>query len=246
VKRRSVILIALLVAGVLVVAPMSEDVVSWLRGFLEFYSGVFALLSMTAATVAGVLAAHRAPGARFRILIQGAHRAAAVMTIGFLVAHVLLKVMEAHASVLDVVIPFAGGRDPLFYIGLGTIASDVFILVMATGLLRGRFVARTRPWQWRAVHGLAYATWPLAIMHGLTAGRAPNSWVTWSYVSCVVLVLVLVLVRLPGIVRARRMLRPQGGAGPAPAPEDAAPSVPDEEFWKSLRAEADQWIGERR
>jgi hypothetical protein len=242
-KRRSVFLIALLVVGVLVVAPMSDGLVSWLRGFMEFYSGVFALLSMTAATVAGVVMAHRAPGARFRILIQGAHRAAAFMTIGFLVAHVLLKVMEAHASVLDVVIPFADGR--LFYIGLGTIASDVFILVMATGLVRGRFVARTRPWLWRTVHVLAYATWPLSIVHGLLAGRTPNSWVTWSYVICAVLVLVLVLVRLPGIVRTRRMLRPPGGAGAA-APEDAGPSVPDEEFWKSLRAEADQWIGERR
>jgi hypothetical protein len=246
VKRRSIILIALLVLGVLVIAPMSGGAVSWLRGFLEFYSGVFALLSMTAVTVAGVVMAQRTPGARFRILFQGAHRAAAFMTIGFLVAHVLLKIMEAHASVLDVVIPFSGGHEPLFYIGLGTIASDTFILVIATGLIRGRFVASSRPWLWRAIHVLAYATWPLSIFHGLMAGRPPASWVTWSYLICVIFVLVLVVIRLPGIIRARRMVRPQG-AEAAPGPEDIGPSsVPDEEFWKSLRAEADHWIGERR
>src|SRR5262249_19938919 len=147
-------------------------------GFLEFFSGVFALVAMTGAVVFGVIAAEAGMPARFRILAQAAHRATALMTIAFLVAHILLKVMEAHASILDVLIPFAGEKQRLLYVGLGTIATDILILVMATGILRGRFAAERRPWVWRTIHALAYFVWPLAILHGLLAGRTPKWWVT--------------------------------------------------------------------
>jgi hypothetical protein len=239
IRARPTLITLALLAGVLIRARTSRGTTSvlWLRGFLEFYSGVFALLAMTATVVAGVVAAQRGP-ARFRILAQAAHRATAFMTVGFLVAHVLLKIMESHANVLDTVVPFGSG---LFYVGLGTIASDVLILVMATGLLRGRF-AGGRPWIWRAVHALAYAMWPLSIVHGLVAGRTPKAWVTISYVVCMALVLVAVLARLPRIFRDRRMVPSGTSAKPPPAADD----VPDAEFWRSLRAEAAQWIGERR
>jgi predicted ferric reductase len=243
-------LVLLVVVLVYAETPTGSSTVTWLRGFLEFYTGVFALLAMTAAVVAGVVAAQSGAPARFRILAQAAHRSTALMTIGFLVAHVLLKVMEAHASVLDVLIPFAGGRQRLLYIGLGTIATDLLILVMATGVLRGRFAAERRPWVWRTIHALAYAVWPLAIVHGLLAGRTPKWWVTWSYIICAALVAVVGLSRLPRLARDRRTIRDRKGS---PVPHEsraertmAAEDVPDQEFWSSLRAEAAQWIGQRR
>lgn len=245
-RRRagSAVVTVLLLVGALAVARTREGgaAVVWLRGFLEFYSGVFALVGLSAAVVAGVVATQRVVGVRLRILAQAAHRATALMAVGFLTAHVVLKIMEAHASALDAVLPFAGARG--VYVGLGTIASNVLIVVLATGVLRGRFVALSRAWVWRAVHALAYAMWPLAIYHGLTAGRRPAAWVVWSYLICLAFATLVAASRLPRASRDRRMLR----ARPAGPPPRARPQrgVPDAEFWASLRAETAGWIGDRR
>jgi hypothetical protein len=240
-RSRSVVVVSLLLAGSLAVARTREGAVAveWLRGFLEFYSGVFALVALSMAVVAGVVAAQRVP-VRFRILAQAAHRATAFMAVGFLAAHIVLKIMEAHAAALDAVVPFAGHRG--VYVGLGTIASDVLIVVLATGVLRGRFVALSHPWIWRAVHTLAYAMWPLAIYHGLTSGRRPAAWVVWSYLVCFAFATLVAASRLPRASRDRRMVR----ARPAPPRTRPQRDVPDAEFWASLRAETAGWIGDRR
>lgn len=263
------LLTVFLLVGVLVAAhtPTGDRAVTRLQRFLEFYSGVFTLLALTAAVVAGVGAAQRLVPIRFRILFQAAHRATAFMAVGFLVAHILLKIMEAHATVIDTVLPFSGHGRHAVYVGLGTIASDLMIVIVATGVMRGRFVAGSRPWVWRTVHGLAYPMWVLAMAHGLLAGRTPKWWVTWSYVICAGVVFVAATSRLPRVLRDRRMVRaraPKDNGRPSgqrtrsarqPAPPSSgrrsanpAAAVPDEEFWASLRAEAAQanWIGDRR
>jgi DMSO/TMAO reductase YedYZ heme-binding membrane subunit len=226
--------------------------VMWLQDFLEFFSGVFALVALTATVAAGVGAAQRLVPIRFRILAQGVHRAMALMAVGFLAAHILLKIMEAHATVLDAVIPFAGGHGRVLYVGLGTIASDLLIVVLATGVVRGRFVSGSRPWVWRSVHALAYVMWPLAMIHGLNAGRPPKWWVTWSYVICFILVMAAAASRIPRLARDRRMLRargperPQAQAATTRASSEPVGEVPDAEFWSSLRNETAGWIGDRR
>jgi hypothetical protein len=264
-RTRTWIVTGVLLVVVLVAARTGPGTatVAWLRSFLEFYTGVFALLAMTATVVAGVVAAPHALPARFRILVQATHRATALMTVGFLVAHILLKIMEAHASVLDVLVPFLGGQDRARWVGLGTIASDLLIVLMATGVMRGRFVGNRRPWLWRTLHGLAYAAWPLAIAHGLLAGRTPKWWVTLSYLICLAFVAAAALARLPRVIRDRHMIGahragPRGDVPRGDVPWDDMPrgdvrrgdgppvEVPDEQFWRLLRAEAKQWIGDRR
>ena len=42
---------------------------------------------------------------------------------------------------------------------------------------------------------MAYLSWPFALFHGLNAGRAAKSWVVVSYLACVLLVVVALLVR---------------------------------------------------
>ncbi|MCO5998155.1 hypothetical protein [Actinoallomurus rhizosphaericola] len=238
-----------------------------LRRFLEFYVGVFTLLAATAAVVAGVVAAQRVLPIGLRILAQGAHRATAVMAVGFLVAHIVLKVMEAHATVLDAFLPFTGHGRRAVLVGLGTIAGDLLIVIVATGVLRGRFVTGPRPWLWRTVHALAYVMWAVALVHGLAAGRTPKAWVTWSYLVCAALVLVAAMARLPRLARDRRMLRARkargdgrvtgGGARHGAAdPRDRVSAdaraaaetgdLPDEQFWAALRAETSPWLGDRR
>lgn len=270
-RTRTTLLTLALLAVVLIVGstPAAAPLVERLRAFLEFYVGVFTLLAATAAVVAGIAAAQRILPIGLRILAQAAHRATAVMAVGFLVTHIVLKVMEAHASVLDAFVPLGGSHG--LYVGLGTIAGDLLVLVTATGVLRGRFVGNPRPWLWRTIHALAYVMWPVAIVHGLLAGRAPKAWVTISYLVCLGLVAVAATGRLPRPARDRRMLRARkargdgrvtaGATGSRRSSEDArsrgtatgrvrgstgSEDLPDEEFWAALRAETAPWLGDRR
>lgn len=142
-----------------------------MRAFLEFYVGVFTLVATTTAVAVGVAATQRLVSVQMRILFQGVHRAMAVMAVGFLVAHIVLKVMEAHASVFDAFLPFTGHGRHAVLVGLGTIAGDMLVVIVGTGVARGRFVTHPRPWLWRTVHGMAYVMWPVAIFHGLLAGQ---------------------------------------------------------------------------
>ena len=61
--------------------------------------------------------------------------------------------------------PFVVGYRP-FAIGLGTLAVDLLLLVIVTSLLRNHLPTRL----WKAVHLTSYLLWPLAFVHGITAG----------------------------------------------------------------------------
>jgi DMSO/TMAO reductase YedYZ heme-binding membrane subunit len=247
-----VTVVCVLLVGVLAAGhtPRGALVVAQIRAFLEFYAGVFVLLTLTATVVAGLVTTGQVVPVRLRILAQSAHRAAAVMAVSFLAAHVLLKVLERHATVIDAVLPFSAGRHGhALYVGLGTIAGDLMILVLATGVARGRFIGSARPWTWRMLHSVAYLSWPIAIVHGLAAGRAPKPWVTWSYVICFGLVLTGVTVRLLVSVFRRKGTVRRGGARvrppAAPVDQPAEDAIPDDEFWSGLKSETSQWIGGR-
>ena len=53
---------------------------------------------------------------------------------------------------------------------LGVIALYLFIALIATSLLRKHVGQKT----WRAIHWASYAMWPLAVLHGITAGTDGN------------------------------------------------------------------------
>ncbi|HWG64310.1 MAG TPA: hypothetical protein VG253_21690 [Streptosporangiaceae bacterium] len=152
--------------------------------FLLFYAGVFALITLTAAVGIGLVATDRiviSPGGR--IISQALHRAVSFAAVAFLVIHIVFEVMVGRSDAGDAVVPFLDhGRT--FYLGLGTIATDLLILIVATGILRARFAAMAPAWGWRALHALAYLAWPLAIMHGLLGGRHAQPYVDWSYGAC--------------------------------------------------------------
>jgi DMSO/TMAO reductase YedYZ heme-binding membrane subunit len=169
--------------------------------FLDFYCGVFTLVSLSLAVMGGVLAMDRIVlQPRHRMKAQLLHRAVAMASVGFLIGHVMLQVLDGHVGPLDAAIPFLAGGRTLF-IGFGTIAAQLMLLLAATGIARGRFAYRSRPALWRVIHVLAYLCWPIALLHGLQAGRSPKPWVTASYNVCVALIVVALLVR---VVTARR------------------------------------------
>jgi hypothetical protein len=144
------------------------------------------------------------------------HRALSLAAVGFLATHVLTEVLAHRSRPVDAVAPFlASGRT--LYLGLGTLASDLVLVIFATGVARRRFAGR--PAAWRALHVTAYLAWPLAILHGLLAGRHAKPYVDWSYGACLAAVALALVIRLVAITRSRTEVAPY------PVPEPAALSA---------------------
>ncbi|WP_432838445.1 hypothetical protein [Dactylosporangium sp. CA-092794] len=163
---------------------------------LHYYIGVVALAALSLTVMAGLASTDRLVlRIGHRVLLQTAHRATAIVAVVALGVHIAVKVLEAHAALGDVVVPFFSQGRSLF-IGFGTVASYLMLLAYWSGLARSRFIGRVRPWAWRLLHSCAYLSWAIAMLHGLNAGRPAAAWVTVSYLVCLVLVGLGMLVRI--------------------------------------------------
>jgi len=90
------------------------------------------------------------------------------------------------------VIPFTGSYRP-FWLGLGALSFDLMLAVIITSLLRRRMGHAT----WRAVHWLAYASWPLALLHGFGTGSdVKSTWMLAISIGCLMAAIAAVLVRI--------------------------------------------------
>ena len=176
--------------------------------FLLYYAGVLALVALTAEVGIGLVASDRIfmkPSAR--VTAQALHRAMGFGAIAFLVIHIVLEIIAGRSQPADAVIPFLD-KGRTFYLGLGTVASDLFIVIMMTGIYRARLAASMSPKAWRVIHASAYAAWIFGLVHGLLAGRPAKSFfgfsgfVAWSYGACVVAVAAALMVRLVAKNRA--------------------------------------------
>jgi hypothetical protein len=199
---------AALVGAILTFTGPGMAIIRAVYGFLEFYSGVFSLVALSISVMVGLVATDRIVLlVRHRVLLQAVHRAMATTAMVFLGVHIFTKIVEGHASVIDVVVPFLASHR-VVYVGLGTIASYLMILVTWTGIIRGRFAGSAHPGLWRALHASAYFSWVFALFHGLESGRHAKTWVTVSYVVCVIAVGLALLVRL-SVSWGRRMRSPK-------------------------------------
>jgi len=136
--------------------------------YLNRATGITSLVLMTLTVVLGtVVRRHgRIPGLP-RFAVQGLHRNVGLLSALLLVTHVGTAVVDSYVDigVSSTFVPFASGYRP-FAIGLGTLAVDLLVLVVASSLLRNRLPLRL----WKAVHLTSYLLWPLAFVHGITAG----------------------------------------------------------------------------
>ena len=139
--------------------------------YLARGTGAVALVLLTLSVVLGVLGTLRfAVAPRWpRFAIDTLHRDVSLLVIVLLVVHILTSVLDSFAPIklTDSVIPFVSSYRPL-WLGLGALAFDILLALVITSLLRRRFGYH----RWRLVHWLAYASWPVAVLHGL--GRAPT------------------------------------------------------------------------
>lgn len=137
-------------------------------------TGVSALVLLTVATALGILTSG---GLRHRELPRFAlteiHRRASLAATGFLLLHVLSLWLdpEAQLNAVDVVVPFLNERNPLWW-GLGTLALDLLVVVAVSSLVRKHLSYAV----WRGLHLLAYAMWPVAVLHSLGGGTDSASW----------------------------------------------------------------------
>ncbi|MER5428684.1 ferric reductase-like transmembrane domain-containing protein [Streptomyces sp. NPDC002588] len=130
------------------------------------------------------------------------HRTLSLSATAFLALHIVFAVIDGYVdiTVVDVLVPFVSDYQPL-WLGLGTVALDLTLAVLVTSLLRPRIGHRT----WRAVHWLAYASWPVALVHGIGIGTDTGTdWMTWLTVACVATVIAAFATRLAHAARAAR------------------------------------------
>lgn len=142
-----------------------SDQILW---FATRGAGIVSLLLFTAVTCLGILTVVRWQSPSWpRFLTVQLHRNLALLSVGFLALHIVTAVVDPFTSLglVAAAIPFASSYRPL-WVGLGVISMDLAIAVIVTSLLRDRLGQRA----WRAVHWLAYASWPLAVVHSLGAG----------------------------------------------------------------------------
>ena len=187
--------------------------------FMLYYAGVLALVGLTGSVLLGLVATDRivmTPG--HRVMAQAVHRAFAFGTLAFLIIHITTEVLAQRSHAIDAVIPFLSPYRT-FYIGLGTIASDLIVLLVVTSILRKRFTGHGRAWQWRAIHYSSYVAFVFGVLHGLLGGRAAKPYVDWSYGFAIAVTALGLAVRFLAI-----SLRPKESLGSAPSVDRARPS----------------------
>ena len=100
--------------------------------FMLYYAGVLALVGLTGSVLVSLLATDRivmTPG--HRVMAQAVHRAFAFGTLAFLIIHITTEILAQRSHVIDAFIPFLSPYRT-FYIGLGTIAADLIVLLVVT------------------------------------------------------------------------------------------------------------------
>jgi hypothetical protein len=180
--------------------------------YLARASGAVALLLLTASVVLGVLGSLRVGGApRWpRFAVDAIHRDVSLLVLALLVVHIATSIIDAFApiSLLDSVIPFGSSYRPV-WLGLGALSFDLLVALAVTSVARRRLGYRS----WRAIHWLAYASWPVAVFHGLGTGSDTKSWWMLALTAlCVAAVLAAVLARIAGAAAGPQANRVRGPA----------------------------------
>lgn len=158
-------------------------------------AGAVSLILLSGVVVLGVLSSLRVQSAGWpRFLTTGLHRNLALMTLVFLALHIVTAVVDpfTHLGWLVAVVPFSSYYRTL-WLGLGTIAFELLAAIVVTSLLRGLIGQAA----WRLVHWLAYASWPVAVLHSFGTGTdVLSAWFMVLAIVCVAAVAIAVVYRL--------------------------------------------------
>src|SRR6202171_430751 len=148
-------------------------------------AGAVTLVLLSGSVVLGILSVLRVQSAAWpRFLTTSLHRNLALMSLVILALHIVTAVVDpfTHLGWLTPVVPFSSYYRT-FWLGLGTIAFELLLAIVLTSLVRG-LIGQVA---WRLVHWLTYASWPVAVLHGV--GTGTDAWSAWLFAlqaACVV------------------------------------------------------------
>lgn len=147
-----------------VVSGITSSTAMW---YASRATGVVALLLMTAVLLLGLLVSRqrRLPGMP-RFAVTGLHRNISLIAVVFVALHVLTAISDGYVSIPlnAAIIPMTSSYERL-WLGLGAVTFDLSIAVIVTSLFRRHLTRKT----WKAVHWLAYLSWPVAWLHSYGA-----------------------------------------------------------------------------
>ena len=168
-------------------------------------SGIVSLVLLTLTMVLGLATTSRMRARHWPgFAEQELHRRISILAVVFVGIHVLTSVLDTfvHIGWLAIVVPFASPYSR-FWVGVGAVALDLMIAVFVSSLLRSRI----QPGTWRALHWLAYGSWPVALAHTFGMGTdAGEHWVIVLGVVCVLSVLIALGWRLRVVALQNRAL----------------------------------------
>lgn len=182
-------------AAVLTASAASNGRALW---YLTRATGLVSMVLLSATVVLGIVASIGWTRERWpRFLSQGLHRNLSLYCVIVVGLHIVTTVADSYLPItlLDAVVPFASPYRPL-WVGLGAVAFDLLVAVAITSALRRRIGYGA----WRGVHWLAYACWPIALLHGLGTGSdSRQAGAELVYVVCTLAVTGAVLWRLVAV-----------------------------------------------
>ncbi len=158
-------------------------------------AGAVTLILLSAVVILGILGTQRVQSPSWpRFLTTGLHSNLALMTLLFLALHIVTAVVDPYTNLgwAAAFVPFDSNYRT-FWLGLGVIAFELLLAIVATSLVRGFIGHRS----WRAIHWLTYAAWPVGVVHGV--GTGTDTWSAWMLAitsGCVAVVGVAALVRV--------------------------------------------------
>jgi len=174
-------------------------------------SGVVSMLLFSAVVVLGIVTTMRWGSSGWpRFLTAEVHRTISLLSVVFVVIHILTAILDpfTHLGLWAALVPLASAYRPV-WVALGVISVYFGLAVLVTSLIRERIGLRL----WRAIHWLAYACWPLALLHSIGSGSdATATWMLGVDALCVVPVAVAVAWRLVSARGANREALPSVAA----------------------------------
>ena len=171
--------------------------------YLNRGSGVALLVVLTVTLALGILTARQGRSRLVpRFLGQQVHRNLGILSLVLVAGHATTAIVDTYVDIRwwQAFSPVGATYKPL-WLGLGSVAFDVMLLVVLTSLLRERLGPRA----WKVVHLLGYLSWPLALVHSVGIGTdAASSWGRQVGLGCLAAVALASVVRVGADALAAR------------------------------------------
>jgi predicted ferric reductase len=177
--------------------------------FLNRSSGFVILALFTFTTFLGVMSSGSRAGKRLPSFVtQAVHRNVALLSVVLLGVHIYTAVAHDFIDVRwwQAIVPWYGATFMPLWLGFGTFAVDLIVIVTLTSLVRERLPHRG----WLLVHLTSYVAWVASLVHTLGIGTDVKSAQPWAYgivAASIGVVVLAAVIRLAQLRRGGRLVQ---------------------------------------